>query len=1366
MGTHPENVPYLNENGVTSPVPEEKKEGYTQCNPHPFDKEEAEFYYVKGHVLPVESGSKNLITPCHEFKSFQFAAQRSDFEQEVKFAKEVIKFAAACMNCRTNGTIHFGVEDGGAYKHGEILGVPVPKRELFVKARDKYIKKCFSQKYHHHAEHSIRPPRFVEVIGEDSGEQHFVIEVDVVPSLSWVKDKFFLVRIPDLNKSTSNQIEYTHQSCYTRKGAACEKIHKMPEYFRDWDFAREKAEREEELSRDDVYRKLSELFTSIKKHMNSKIKYILVIDHHKNNENLGFLLKMNFFCIFDFDPNSSTQDLFNLQPKAKPYFLEECVTETGSLTDEIKMNSFHQTSWIFCNGQNSNGEHKPTYNTTSRSEMRREHLANIVSQICSAVLPPGSFEVLFLLFSQANQTLAEAFHEFYTGMEGRNIRCIVEDRKIYNRWKEVLDTENNRNIHNLSIVGTKISHLDNMIQIIQSSWPTVKQLLNDDINYEDLMPYLEVLRSTDCSWEDVDPDDEEWQKEIRDKEIHFYKGGKVNWMNFWFADNKYCGEIIKRDAYEKVESHLNSLLERATSAEPVTIVTISHMPGSGGSTVARHILWDFRKRVRCATVNIIHPMHPAKTVCEHAVKLRKKEGDKVHLPVLLLVEDCDNEYIEELRINLTRAVIDYSSKPSFILLHCKRYKSAEALNNRPATVKVHYMLSENEKMQFRKKLDALKELYEEHSILTFVLMTKEFNREYLTNCVNELLGSIGQTSCALQLIRCIALLNYYVGDSYITVSQCEAFISRCVQRECAQHITFQSMLNGMANYLLEELTEISSVRIVHCKVAEEILKQMTCSQSQSKTAAKLLEESTFTKHYAAVKVDGFIRHLFVQRKDHMYRAKLSFSSFITHISQIESKNAAIDILIKACKRFDEDAFVIQQLVRFLCKEKKFEQAEKWVEKARNLAPSNSYILHTEGEMYNKWIRSKFTIPYLTEQNRSPCIFSKAIKMGLKAIDAFQNSQEASKLENEWNNAGCFGEIDVGCYIVNCMSELDIFKYKNGCYMNLVKYLLTDWIPEGLDNILGGLHEKLKMLHDNIWKTMETTYEYIAYFHPDRPTEERLPEEKYFEKLIKNEKQFSSFFTNIDDDLLRQENMEHLLPKLKNHNIYFLGGGRFMNIFPLDPANCIKIIELCKNRSANYNKSNLENYVLSHIALAVKKHPAATSKAELRELSYTLCKECTLDESPIPYFIQVLLYWPESKAENADGDEVCLIDALTSMNRLYKNKIKDSPTRKMSTYPHFFLGPGDGFQRFIHNRQRECNDGMYAWKRLCNKLQCIEGYIENQKLYIQGHSAESKIPVHCGPKYVMPSKRRQVLFYLGFTLRGCVAYNIQKVSEDH
>ncbi|XP_067859975.1 sterile alpha motif domain-containing protein 9-like, partial [Heptranchias perlo] len=1367
----PEKVAHLNGTEAASSVPEEKSTRYIQCNPHPFDKEDAEFKYVKGKVLPPETGSKNLIIPCHEFKSFQSAAQRDAYEQEIKFAKELIRFAAACMNSRTNGTIHFGVEDGGKYVHGEIVGVPVQNPELFVKARDKYIKKCFLTNYHSHAEHSIRPPRFVEVMDDGSEEQRFVIEVDIVPSLSVVKGTFYRVQLPNIGKSKS---EAFYHSQYNREGAAsCKAIHAMPEYIRDRDFEREKAERDEELSRDDVYRKLSELFTSIRKHMNSEVKYILVTNCCKKEdlENLSFLLKMRFSCVLDFDPNSKMQGLYNLYPKASPYFLDECITESGSLVDGVKKDSFHQTSWIFCNGQNDSGEQKP-YNAKTWMETRSGHLANIISQICNAILPPGSFEVLFLLLSPANQLLAHAFHEFYAGMNGRNnIKCIAEDRENYNSWSSLLQTSCNREtLNNLSIVGTKLSHLDIMIQTIQSSGLSFRQLLYDGAKYEDLLPFLEVLRSDEYSCIDVDAKDDEWQEEIRDKEMHFYQGGKVSWMNFWLADNRHCEEIIKRDAYEIVNNHLNLVLEGAISTEPVITVTISHQPGSGGSTVARHILWDFRETLKCATVNTSYPV---RSVCEQAVKLQENEETGKSLPVLLLVEDCDEEYIEEMKIHLARAVADYPSKPNFILLHCKRSKLPETLTNVPGIVHVNYKLSNREETLFKRKLGDLKAQYKENSILTFVLMTKEYNQVYLTNSVNELLNISGEASDVRDLIGCIALLNHYVEDSYITVSQCEAFINRRVQSERSQHLSFESTLRAgcLLSRLYEPATEFMCVRIIHRKVAEEILNQMKFSQPQSQAVTHLLEENVFFKYRSTTQVVKFIRQLFVQRKDNTDKVKRSFPSLIAHISKNENKTKAADILEKACKCFDKDAFVAQQLARFLYQAKEFEKAESWVRKAKLLKPSNSYILHTEGQMYTKWLYSVFSLTNLNEPGSSPQRLGKAIEMALKAIDAFQSSQEASKSEPDWNNAGYFGEVEVECYVVNFMSLLGIFKYKDGCHIKLVKYLLSDWIPEELDTAWNRFHGKMKELHNNVWKAMESIYEYMAYFQSDEHTERMPPEEKPFEGLSKTEKQFSSFFcffNGSSDQILRQENMEHLLPILRCHKINHLGGGRFTKIFSLAPENLMKIIELYTNEEGFSDKNDLENYILSHIALAITppySPEANVSKNKFCELSHLLCELSYPGQSPIPYFIQMLLYWPEAEADNDSGeeDDRCLIDALNTMNRLYKTKIKGAQTGRKPIYPHFFLGLGSGFQRFIHNRHMSRRDGKYTADQ--NMLQRIEGWTEDNKLYIQGHCRESKVPVHCATKCCVPPGNRRVSFYLAFTLRGCVVYNIQNETED-
>ncbi|XP_072339862.1 sterile alpha motif domain-containing protein 9-like [Scyliorhinus torazame] len=1360
MDKDPEQAAHLNRAETASTALEEKLTGSIQCNPHPFDKEDAGFKYIKGNVLPPETGSKNLIIPCHEFKSFQLAAMRDEFEQKMKFAKEVIKFAAACMNCRTNGTIHFGIKDGGEYGHGEIVGVPVCNKELFVNARDQYIKQCFLKPYHAHAEHSIRPPRFVEVF-EDHVGRRFVIEVDIVPSLSVVKKAFYTVKLPDLDKSKRKGVVYFHPAIYKREGASSIrvpqfKIKEMSEYVRDRDFEREKAERSEELSNDEVYRKLSELFTSIKKHINNEVKYILVTDSCKKEdlENLGFLLGMKFFCVLDFDPNSKMQGLYSLYPNASPYFLEDCITERGSLADVIK-NSCHQTSWIFCNGQTDSEGHKP-HDSKTWMENRRQHLGNMVSEICNAVLPPGTFEVLFLLLSPANQLQAEALLGFYAGMNGRNnIKCIVEDRENYNSWASLLQSMCDRHtLNNMSIVGTKLSHLDSMIQTIQSSKLSVRQLLDDGTNYEYLLPCIEVLRSDECSCIN-DANDEEWQEEIREKEMHFYRGGKVSWMNFWLAENRHCGEIIKRDAYETVNERLNQVLERASSKERVVTVTISHQPGSGGSTVARHILWDFRKRLRCATVNTSQPI---KSICDKAIKLQNSEGNGENFPVLLLVEDCDEEYIEELKIQLAHAVTDYQSKPNFILLRCMRSTWPKMSASAPDTLHVTYQLSKREKSLFNWKLNDLKEKskYEENSILTFVLMTKEFDLNYLQKAVKELLERIDQTSGILDLIECISLLNHYVAGSYITMSQCEEFINGRIQTEYPKHLPIVVVLRDISGCLLSHYYEsaagLQCIRIIHCKVAEQVLEQMKGPQSQ--IVVHLLHINEFFKYHSSPQVVKFVKQLFIKRKYTTDGVK-PFSPLIEHICKTENRNEAEGVLGKACKCFDKDAVVAQQFARFLCLLKKFDKAETWVKKAHSLQPSNSYILHTQGQIYKNWMHS-LGMP----GGQHPQEFSKAIKLALKAIDAFQRSQEASKSECDWNNAGYFGEVVIACYLVQFMSSLDIFKSINGCHINLLKYLLTGWIPEQINTAWAEFHVELKGLHRNICEAMESIYEHMAYFQPDRHIE------RTFANLSKCEKQFSyffCFFSGSREEILKEENMEHLMPLLQCHKVYYLGGGRFTKMFLLTCDNLMQIIELCKGC---LNENDLQNYILSQIALAIdpsNSFEVMISKKELCECSDRLCAMSDSGMSPIPHFIQILLYWPEAESHNGSVNENNgrLIDALNTLNDLYTTILKDGQANK-PTHPHFFLGTGNGLQRFIHNTN--LGDGN-PWEVNPNNLQRVEGWTEGDELYVRGHAGESKVSIHRGPKCLMPPWSRKVSFYLGFTMRGCVAYDIQNEPED-
>lgn len=90
-----------------------------------------------------------------------------------------------------------------------------------------------------------------------------------------------------------------------------------------------------------------------------------------------------------------------------------------------------------------------------------------------------------------------------------------------------------------------------------------------------------------------------------EKEKQFYKGNKVEWFNFFFQD-----QVLKRHCFDRLKNTINSILQASHLAgrqkKVISTVIISHEPGAGGSTLARHLLWEFRSQYRCATVKKNH----------------------------------------------------------------------------------------------------------------------------------------------------------------------------------------------------------------------------------------------------------------------------------------------------------------------------------------------------------------------------------------------------------------------------------------------------------------------------------------------------------------------------------------------------------------------------------------------------------------------------------------------------------------------------------------------------------------------------------------------------------------------------------------
>ncbi|XP_054908789.1 sterile alpha motif domain-containing protein 9-like [Poeciliopsis prolifica] len=168
-----------------------KRDNQTFCsiNPYPFGKYHNATRYIKDNILNVpESGVSDFIEPWHEYKAF---INTPDENQLEKFITEVIRFAAACMNSRTNGTIHFGIGDQPDFVHGQIVGVAVNDKQEYLKALKSAIDNNFEHKHKFAAQKSIKTPRFVEVLNRNILSHEFVIEVDIEPLFAICRENIF-----------------------------------------------------------------------------------------------------------------------------------------------------------------------------------------------------------------------------------------------------------------------------------------------------------------------------------------------------------------------------------------------------------------------------------------------------------------------------------------------------------------------------------------------------------------------------------------------------------------------------------------------------------------------------------------------------------------------------------------------------------------------------------------------------------------------------------------------------------------------------------------------------------------------------------------------------------------------------------------------------------------------------------------------------------------------------------------------------------------------------------------------------------------------------------------------------------------------
>ncbi|XP_046581565.1 sterile alpha motif domain-containing protein 9-like [Haliotis rubra] len=327
--------------------------------------------YKKGKILEnLQTRPGNMIDPTHYCITFDGLDKDSALEA---IGWETMKFASACMNDRTNGTVHFGVYDGSDtdHSHGEVLGITLERKDCedtIVKS----IQNCFPSDQQDVASECIHPAKYVDVI-DNKEVCGYILEIDVEPQERLVKDQAFFIK----DQYMKPRQKGSGQKLFRLKSGApddesADGVYQYMSTKSTLDEKRKDAEKIYVAKTAQGMNMLQQLrmFLCDGDTQMGDIYPILVIsplDKSMSSQEIharfSFIADFEWVCIFDFDPEGHKTGIYEYlteeQKMAFKLMLTDDFDQRGCEHHEAKsrddklnedMESSHLKPWIFCNG--------------------------------------------------------------------------------------------------------------------------------------------------------------------------------------------------------------------------------------------------------------------------------------------------------------------------------------------------------------------------------------------------------------------------------------------------------------------------------------------------------------------------------------------------------------------------------------------------------------------------------------------------------------------------------------------------------------------------------------------------------------------------------------------------------------------------------------------------------------------------------------------------------------------------------------------------------------------------------------------------------------------------------------------------------
>lgn len=484
---------------------------------------------------------------------------------------------------------------------------------------------------------------------------------------------------------------------------------------------------------------------------------------------------------------------------------------------------------------------------------------------------------------------------------------------------------------------------------------------------------------------------------INQKGREFLMGGVIDFDVI--ASSKFC---IERDVMKGAKEYIQKNFLREGKSG---IVPIYHPPGTGGTTLARMLLWELRYDAIC--IMLKEREHELKSV-EESIKLLH---GKTKMPVVLVIDGRSTPNAE--------TILNSCRYEHLVILHSqRRFQEPECSESNPRAVRLSKEMTEGERRLFEIKFPELAKKL--GSRLKYMIICEA----YVTDALSHVHDSpdiwkhvqrvLAESPPAINTLLTYLYLAYYYGHCGIP----RVLLTPLLHGE--------DNLDKYGNLILED--QFGALRLCHYRMAR-CIRTWKVEKDEIPLGKKICNividfiqlikslGSEVDKTDLPVSIDELLSRIFIE-KDYQHCMDFEgncMSYLLEETGSREDQKLILEELVKCCPGNGE---FHAHLGRLHALRGDFIQASQSFEKARNSGANNdNAVLHRILNMNGNFVRFqiKFDITS-SEDGNSKIAIPEILESAYHAIQYFQQVQKTSR---HCRILGCsyLGEINVRLDII-------------------------------------------------------------------------------------------------------------------------------------------------------------------------------------------------------------------------------------------------------------------------------------------------------------------------------------------------------------